>query len=731
MNRNEARDYVRGRIEEYLGRLGIENTKRPFRCLSPAHEDEHASMSLDRKHNRVKCFSCGATYDVIDLIKIHEPGIDSDAAAFAFAYDAFGVEIEGRGSGSGSGVERPGAAAKKKSEDSSLSANGSGKAGKASAAGHPRTAGGPGAALATGEAKEGGNMANGEAERQGETEGQAKTNGEIADFIAAARANKDERLYEYMASRGISRATVDAMGLGFAARYQGMDAVIIPTGTYSFVARNTDGNAPKERRYANAKGARINIFNGAAAGEPRPVFVAEGAIDALSLIEAGAAALALNSTANTDTFIKLLNDKKPPGGWEYPFILFMDNDKAGTNAGRKLKDALDKLGIPAVIPEYFLELMEEKEYQDANDWLVKDSEGFLTFTREAETEARGWREKQEAEKREKYADSHSAAVYVEPVKREIAGKVNEPYILTGFDRLDGHLGGGLIPGLYVVGSISSLGKTTFVSQIADNLARAGHDVIFFTLEMSRSEIMEKSWSRLTFEGPFRRACGNEKDEGTARREAKNLLEIDDGRRYANYSERERALIYEAQEEYKGFGRHLYIVEGTGDKTASIIYDNVKEHIENTNKRPIVIVDYLQIIAPDDPHSTDKQNTDRAVLALKRMSRDFKVPVIGVSSFNRENYNTVASMAAFKESGAIEYSSDVLIGLQVAGLEGALKDKAKSKDMNKFIEDIKKNPPRKINLRIIKNRKGVVGAVISYDYHTEFNYFYEKLEDYET
>ena len=46
-----------------------------------------------------------------------------------------------------------------------------------------------------------------------------------------------------------------------------------------------------------------------------------------------------------------------------------------------------------------------------------------------------------------------------------------------------------------------------------------------------------------------------------------------------------------------------------------------------------------------------------------MSVKHDTPVIAISSLNRENYKSGISMTAFKESGGIEYSSDVLIGLQ--------------------------------------------------------------------
>jgi replicative DNA helicase len=73
------------------------------------------------------------------------------------------------------------------------------------------------------------------------------------------------------------------------------------------------------------------------------------------------------------------------------------------------------------------------------------------------------------------------------------------------------------------------------------------------------------------------------------------------------------------------------------------------------------------LAPYEPRASDKQNTDKAVFELKRLSRDFKIPIVGISSLNRENYNNKISMSAFKESGAIEYSSDVLISLQFEAL----------------------------------------------------------------
>ena len=102
------------------------------------------------------------------------------------------------------------------------------------------------------------------------------------------------------------------------------------------------------------------------------------------------------------------------------------------------------------------------------------------------------------------------------------------------------------------------------------------------------------------------------------------------------------------------------------------------------------------------------------MELKRISRDFKTPVIGISSFNRDNYNNAVSMQAFKESGAIEYSSDILIGLQLkgAGQNGFDATEAKSKN------------PREIELVILKNRNGKTGEKVPFQFYPMFNYFVE-------
>ena len=127
--------------------------------------------------------------------------------------------------------------------------------------------------------------------------------------------------------------------------------------------------------------------------------------------------------------------------------------------------------------------------------------------------------------------------------------------------------------------------------------------------------------------------------------------------------------------------------------------------------PVVFIDYLQILKAHDTHMTDKQAVDYNVLRLKQLSRDFKIPVVILSSMNRMSYSDVISMAALKESGAIEYTADVCLGLQHANMEqiksGTSTGKAEKRDME---------------IVILKNRNGKIGEELPFKYYAMFHHF---------
>ena len=77
----------------------------------------------------------------------------------------------------------------------------------------------------------------------------------------------------------------------------------------------------------------------------------------------------------------------------------------------------------------------------------------------------------------------------------------------------------------------------------------------------------------------------------------------------------------------------------------------------------------------DVRATDKQNCDATMHELKQLSRDFHLPILLISSFNRDSYWTPVDMNCFKESGSIEYGCDVLLALQYDGMKAISSRKA--------------------------------------------------------
>ena len=82
--------------------------------------------------------------------------------------------------------------------------------------------------------------------------------------------------------------------------------------------------------------------------------------------------------------------------------------------------------------------------------------------------------------------------------KHMASQRGRKDIKTGFEQLDNTLGGGLYPGLYVLGAMSALGKTALCGQIADSIAINDNHTLFFSLEMSQYELICRSITRHLF-----------------------------------------------------------------------------------------------------------------------------------------------------------------------------------------------------------------------------------------
>lgn len=307
-------------------------------------------------------------------------------------------------------------------------------------------------------------------------------------------------------------------------------------------------------------------------------------------------ALALCGAGNTRKFLSLCA-ANPAAANSYTFFAAGDNDEAGRRMNAAVREGLAELGISCGAVEW------PEGAKDANELLLRDPDAL-----HAALDAAANADQYEYER--KNAASAVGELLDLSVKR-----ASRSAVPTGFPALDDLLDGGLYAGLYIIGAISSLGKTSYLLQIADSIAAAGSDVLYFSLEMSKLELMAKSISRISYRLD---PSAERSDAFTARQ----VLRLDLG-----MDERRAALLSAAVEAYKKTGERLYYKEGLMDIGVQEVRAAVREHIRLRGRRPVVFVDYLQILKPSDPRATDKQNTDRAVVELKRISRDFDIPVL--------------------------------------------------------------------------------------------------------
>ena len=150
---------------------------------------------------------------------------------------------------------------------------------------------------------------------------------------------------------------------------------------------------------------------------------------------------------------------------------------------------------------------------------------------------------------------------------------------------------------------------------------------------------------------------------------------------------------------------------------------MKQYIERTGVKPVVIVDYLQIIQGDEKRQSTKELIDSNVTELKRISRNNDVPVFVISSLNRSNYLTPVDFESFKESGGIEYTCDVLWGLQLQAInEDIFNSDKKLKEKRERIKEAKAEIPRKIELVCLKNRYGPSSYSVAFDYYPQYDLY---------
>lgn len=525
---------------------------------------------------------------------------------------------------------------------------------------------------------------------QGKSESDTQNKADFSQLVKEAAGNVSQT--DYFIKRGLSAATIEKHKLGYItpelAKKYGLQAnsVLIPystgkEGVYNYyITRSTEG---KEYRKPKAETAGSEpLYNLPALYEPTdaPLFVTEGQIDALSIMEyEHADAVAVGGVGIN----KLLQAIEGIEGFQRPLIIATDADERGKETCRKLLHELKGRAIKAAAYKH------PDGLKDINDELNADRDAL-----------------------ERSIYSHilklnkntlPACFKMQEFLKHLKEGRNAKTYSTGLKALDNALGGGLREGLYCVGAMSGFGKTTLALQIADTIAAAGDDVLYLSLEMSADDLTAKSISRRTYQQCLADAASHENILAVARTTL-DVLRCDIATQAQSKTFMEAVTAYTEHE-----AKHLYIVEGMQGVDAAKVRQLVKQHQQRHGRPPVVFIDYLQLLPQaDTTQSTDKTKMDIAIKALKDISRDYKIPVVAISSMNRGSYGKSKDMASFKESGGIEYTADVLIALEFpftadSNTSAAKIEAAREHNEKENYRKQRRGVPVKIVVKIFKSR----------------------------
>lgn len=202
---------------------------------------------------------------------------------------------------------------------------------------------------------------------------------------------------------------------------------------------------------------------------------------------------------------------------------------------------------------------------------------------------------------------------------------------TGLVDLD-RITSGLQPSdLIIIAGRPSMGKTSLALNIAENVALEGGTVLVFSMEMSASQLVQRSIAsigRLPFQG------------------------VRSGKLSAE--EWSRCTVATGQ---------LNTSKLMIDESPGLSVMDIRARARRVNReRPLtlLVVDYLQLMSGNG----ENRNTEISDISrgLKGLAKELKIPVIALSQLNRaveQRANKRPTMSDLRDSGAIEQDADLI------------------------------------------------------------------------
>lgn len=264
-------------------------------------------------------------------------------------------------------------------------------------------------------------------------------------------------------------------------------------------------------------------------------------------------------------------------------------------------------------------------------------------------------------------------------------------ISTGIKSLDEALSGGLErKTLVTLASAPGMGKTAFCQFLFENMAKAGHPVIYVNLEMDRSQLLSRSIARIAHEqnNGVHKIASKTWEETAQEAIEGNITGLTVKRGY-EWTPKQRARIERAASYYRNeiMPRFHYVTtnpENSGHikPTLTAIMAKLEQMAEGMKaaglEAPLVCIDYLQFVKDDlytlDPKGkTKKPDTAEAIAEILATFKNFAMKhstvVLLIMANNRTaNKEGRASMDSGRDTSNIEYSGDVMLSLTYTAIE---------------------------------------------------------------
>ncbi|TKI50633.1 replicative DNA helicase [Lysinibacillus tabacifolii] len=222
-------------------------------------------------------------------------------------------------------------------------------------------------------------------------------------------------------------------------------------------------------------------------------------------------------------------------------------------------------------------------------------------------------------------------------KRPFEQENSKTGVLTGLLDLDKLLNGFQDAELTIIAARPSMGKTDTMNHIALKAGWDGYLPIIFSLEMSRTTLIDRliaatgNFNRLKMRNPYEYFTDGQKEKWMT-----TLGMLDN----ANIEIDDRA------------GMTVPQIRATARKIIKA----------NPDKKPVILIDYLQIIRVSNPRDNQTQAIGQISWDLKQMAKEFNCPVICLAQLNRsveQRQDKRPVMSDLRDSGNIEQDADVI------------------------------------------------------------------------